>query len=509
MKNAITILPFKKLLLAFTLSGILLTTAYSQQESLLETQPTQYTSATPAHMWELGLHSGVPLGLGDIDFTPGIGGGIHIRKALDYVFSIRTELMLAKLKNEDTNDGNTETTWQSGSFELLASLNNLVWSDSKNRKTNLYGLVNVGVNRFKVDVTKTLSPDVSPLDYTVQTHGGVGLGFSARLTDRLNLGVESKALVLFGKDSDRLDAVNRQAGDVLSYSSLRLNINLGSKEKRSEPLYWVNPMDVMMRDVTELKNRPAFDLTDTDEDGVIDLLDQDNATPPGIQVDTRGLPLDSDGDGIPNHKDAEPYFPSDGVKKAIPAEPIATESDVERIVNKRLNEYNRTGVVPGNEGQEEKTATSSSTSSYQRTGRPSHSASLANWFLPLVHFDIDSYKVRPADHSNLASISNMLHADEGLKIVVTGFTDKTASKDYNSTLSFKRAESVVEYLVKHHQVPRSQLVLQYNGEDSPLVPSTGSNLMNRRVEFRAATGSDMDMMAPSPITSKNKKRRGF
>ncbi len=486
----------------------------AQNESILETQPLQYTGATPAHMWEFGLHSGVPLGLGDVDFAPGIGGGFHIRRALDYVFSIRGEMLLAKLKNEDTDDGNTETTWQSGTFELLASLNNLVWSSSKNRNTNFYGLVGVGINRFKVDVTKSISPDILPLDYTTQSHGGVGVGFSVRMLDRFNIGVETKAFILFGKGSDRLDAVNRQDGDIFSYTSLRLNFNLGNKEKRSEPLYWVNPMDMMMQDITELKNRPMFDLADTDGDGVIDLLDQDNTTAKGVQVDTRGLPLDSDGDGIPNHEDATPYYiPNNDAQKY--SEPIATQSDVERIVDERIREYDRAGGIfqPGTEGKGGSNTNDNNINypkaSYPNAGRINNSPRLTNWFLPLIHFDIDSYKVRYADYSSMASIAKMMMSDPGLRIVVTGFTDRTASKNYNNELSYKRAKSAVDYLVKVHRIKRNRLILQYNGEDSPLVPSTGSNLMNRRVEFRAATGNEVDMPRPSPITSKNGKRRGF
>ncbi len=506
-------LSYRTLFLAASFTGfILLPFVNAQNETILETQPVHYTGATPAHMWEFGLHAGVPIGLGDIDFVPGFGSGFHIRRALDYVFSIRGELLLGKLKNEDTDDGNTETTWQGGTFELLASLNNLVWSSSKNRKTNFYGLVGVGVNRFKVDVSKSISPDILPVDYKAQSHGGVGVGFSVRMLDRFNIGVETKAFVLFGKNSDRLDAVNRQGGDILSYSSLRLNFNFGNKEKRSEPLYWVNPMDMMMQDITELKNRPVFDLADTDDDGVIDLLDQDNSTEKGVQVDTRGLPLDSDADGIPNHKDAKPYFHSSDEIGGY-SEPIATESDIERIVNDRISEYDRTVRTsqPGTKNIERDNGSSrnGNNTDFPYAGRVNNSPELTNWFLPLIHFDIDSYKIRYADYSSMASIAKMMMSDSGLRIVVTGFTDKTASPNYNNGLSYKRAKSAVDYLVKVHGIKRKRIILQYNGEDLPLVPSTGSNLMNRRVEFRAATGNEIDMPQPSPITSRNGKKRGF
>ena len=484
---------------------------HSQNKSVFEPTPIPHYSATPAHMWEFGFHTGIPIGFGDVDFVPGIGGGIHIRRALDYVFSLRSELLLGKLKNKDTNDGNTETTWQGGTFEIIASLNNLVWSNSKNRKTNFYGLVGVGLNRFKVDVTKFISSEIKPKEYDLQSHGGVGIGFSVRLTDRFNIGAESKAWVLFGKDNDRLDAVERQEGDVFSYSSIRLNFNIGNKEKRAEPLYWVNPLDNIMQDVTELKNRPAFDLTDTDEDGVIDLLDQDNATPAGVQVDTRGLPLDSDGDGIPNNEDLQPFIPSNSKGEAI-TEPIATEADIDRIIAERLEEYDRTGIVPqpGTEGKGgNSNGINGDPNSRNGSGRPNRANPLANWFLPLIHFEIDSDKLRYVDYGSLSGIAKMMKNDPNLRLTVTGFTDKTASEEYNNQLSYLRAKAAIDYMVSIHNIDRNRFVLQYSGEDAPLVPSTGSSLMNRRVEFRVAYPGDREMAAPPPISFKKKKRKGY
>ncbi|RMD74512.1 MAG: hypothetical protein D6818_03090, partial [Bacteroidetes bacterium] len=37
--------------------------------------------ATPPDMWEVGIHAGPMLGFTDIQFTPSIGGGFHVRRA--------------------------------------------------------------------------------------------------------------------------------------------------------------------------------------------------------------------------------------------------------------------------------------------------------------------------------------------------------------------------------------------------------------------------------------------
>lgn len=56
-------------------------------------------------------------------------------------------------------------------------------------------------------------------------------------------------------------------------------------------------------------NRTKIDLTDSDGDGVIDMLDWEPDSPSDCPVDTRGITLDSDGDGLMDCKDYEPYSP--------------------------------------------------------------------------------------------------------------------------------------------------------------------------------------------------------
>jgi hypothetical protein len=49
----------------------------------------------------------------------------------------------------------------------------------------------------------------------------------------------------------------------------------------------------------------SIDAEDEDGDGVIDLWDESAQTPPGVKVDNRGRPIDTDIDGIPDFRDDE------------------------------------------------------------------------------------------------------------------------------------------------------------------------------------------------------------
>ncbi|HMS99667.1 MAG TPA: hypothetical protein PKA12_13035, partial [Saprospiraceae bacterium] len=171
------------------------------------------------------------------------------------------------------------------------------------------------------------------------------VGVSRKLSKRINLGIEHQVMAT---DNDYLDGIRFRSEDDLSadvdlehYTNLRLAINLGNLDKVTEPLYWVNPLDATMNDIAELKARPVLDLTDSDSDGIIDMLDQEVETPAGAPVDTRGVALDSDGDGVADYKDKEPYSPigyeigKDGVANVKKCESCLTEADVFRMIDSR------------------------------------------------------------------------------------------------------------------------------------------------------------------------------
>lgn len=72
--------------------------------------------ATPRNQWELGIKTGLVTISGDVTTRPGFGYGLHIRKALGYLFSARLSYM------EGTGKG---LNWQpSGGYRL-----NQAWAD--------------------------------------------------------------------------------------------------------------------------------------------------------------------------------------------------------------------------------------------------------------------------------------------------------------------------------------------------------------------------------------------
>ncbi len=513
-------------------------------------------SAKPKSMWELGIHTGYSFVSGDVEapFPAGLGFGLHLRKAINYILSFRIDGWYTSSKGFDARRSSSDVlrverlfqqnsgaiagyvengeffhrNYQSkilgGSFEAVLNIGNLLFHQERNR-WNAYAVVGVGLNIPNTDVdllngnsiynfssvTSGLNLDSQDdrrearkrlkdlLDGDFETAGGVetqiialgddksiiphlnfGLGISRKLSQRLNLGLEWQIMIADNDLYDgfeyrtRFDETNNL--DVPHYISARLGINLGDFNEKTEPLYWLNPLGGALNDLAEVKARPILDLTDSDGDGVIDMLDQEIGSPEGAPVDTRGVVLDSDGDGVPDYQDSEPYsvpgydVDANGIAQ-IPESPYLEEDEINSIINQKIANI--------------------------RT----------NWFLPMIHFDLDKYYVKPEFYGQLHHVATVLQQHPNVNVVVKGFADARNPDDYNKVLSYRRANAAVEYLMNRYNLPRQRFIVQYSGEEESLIPDLPDShniskqeeiqqYMNRRVEFKIATADDQEMAEP-------------
>lgn len=100
-----------------------------------------------------------------------------------------------------------------------------------------------------------------------------------------------------------------------------------------------------------------------------------------------------------------------------------------------------------------------------------------------VTFEVDSAALQPNFRSSLDTVSEIL-AKYGSDIRVVGHTDSTGSESYNQSLSERRAQTVMNYLVDHG-VPARQLEAVGRGELEPVATNltVEGRSMNRRVEL--------------------------
>jgi len=101
-----------------------------------------------------------------------------------------------------------------------------------------------------------------------------------------------------------------------------------------------------------------------------------------------------------------------------------------------------------------------------------------------ITFQTDSYHLRSNFYDVLDSVGLVLAKYADTTIRVTGHTDNTGSRQYNQTLSEKRAASVADYLASR-EVLRSRMYVQGVGFEQPIADNdTGEGrAINRRVEL--------------------------
>jgi outer membrane protein OmpA-like peptidoglycan-associated protein len=455
------------------------------------------SNSKPKDMYEFGVQGGYLFLAGEIDPEFGYAYGLHLRKATDYLFSLRLDLMMGKAKGmgKDGSDlWDFETNYTSAAVLGVFSLNS-VRLDRPKKKVNIYAMIGGGMNLFEVLEYNTPGnipgiPRTGTIASEIAPHATAGAGISFRLSNKINVGFEHQATGLFGNRSDLLDGLNKEgsngtksiAGDILQFTSLQMNFNLGNPASRSEPLYWGSLGEDIMANIDDVKKRQDTALADTDQDGVIDAIDQEPNTPANVPVDTKGRTLDSDKDGVADYKDLEPYYPPRAGERVnedgVVINPIAgpgrgvTEERVQEMIDEALSQYGLT--EPKN--------------------------NVAEWFLPMIHFGTDNFTVKYSDYGTLASLARMLKSNPNMRLVITGYTDKTGPEAYNANLSYQRADAVAKHLVNQHGIGRGRLVIQYKGFEDALVPST-SSYMNRRVEFRVAGPTDVEMDRPTGVKS--------
>jgi outer membrane protein OmpA-like peptidoglycan-associated protein len=101
-----------------------------------------------------------------------------------------------------------------------------------------------------------------------------------------------------------------------------------------------------------------------------------------------------------------------------------------------------------------------------------------------ITFETDSYNLRSSFYSVLNSVGQVLSKYADTTLRVSGHTDNTGSRQYNQTLSERRAGSVADSLATR-EVDRARMLVQGMGFDQPIADngSAAGRAQNRRVEL--------------------------
>lgn len=515
----------------------------------------------PRDMWTVGLNAGHFTVSGDVATLPGFGVGLHVRKSLGYSMSIRGGYFYGmgrglsykpsqgpSVTNNQVLTGlgytgefyyNYKTTYHQAYADVLFNLNNLLFHRRRN-KVAFYLGAGLGMNAYQtkydaldangntyeaaynLSVPQPGDPgfgdrkevrsalrDIMDGNYETiaeQDNGfNIGLGdlilrptfhlaagVDIRISKRVSLTIDHKAFFTINDDlidgkrwAEQGDLTGQM--DVPHYTSIGVNVHLGKKKKRTEPFWFINPLNQPMAEIADHKKKIdelSQMLADDDNDGVPNRMDKEPNTPPDTRVDTRGVTLDSDGDGIADSLDKEPFsppgFPTDNSGVAqVPK--YTTEKDVVNIGDDRYVKKSDLDKLGGGKG------------------------TLKDWFLPMIHFDLDKSKIKTEFFPELKYVATVMQKYPDMKVIVNGHTDIRNGDCYNEKLSYNRAKAAIDYLTENYKIDRSRLILQYGGEKENMVKNANnekSHYMNRRVEFFVAPeGGAKDMPEPNCKTS--------
>lgn len=125
------------------------------------------------------------------------------------------------------------------------------------------------------------------------------------------------------------------------------------------------------------------------------------------------------------------------------------------------------------------------TLSYRSTQDPNAIFGFGKTTFPAIQFKIGSDELSRTSFKTLNDIAQSMKNFPEVSLQVLGYTDMTGSDAANKVLSEKRAQAVVDYLVKQGLAPNRLQPLGMGSED-PVSSNTtpAGRLLNRRVEFK-------------------------
>jgi len=434
--------------------------------------------AKPRSQWELGFAAGNNMVVGDITPKADIGGAITLRKAMSHTFSLRGGYFggyaqgYPKFSSAQTGTTSFQNWKHSLALDLIASLNTNSHYRG-NPKTNIYVLGGLDLIATKVFFSSQGGQQIdkaysifygrgyaSHKSGTLGTFGGskindrkgwtllpaasAGGGIAFKLSPKVNIGLEQRFTMA---NYDFLDAYSSPSGrrnfDMYSFTSARLNLNLGSTAKSVQPLWWSNANNFVYNEINRPQHMklPTPVLPDADGDGITDQFDMEPNTPAGVPVDARGVARDSDADGVPDYKDKELLT----AQKCFPVDADGVGNCPEPACCTELRTRMDSGMIGGSCGLNT---------------------------LPSVQFKAGRASLSTEATTMLASAAAQIKGAPTCRVRVTGHgTSNKAAQQ----LSWERVNAVIRYLVEKQGIGEDRFIFSYGEEgDANTVDLTGT-----------------------------------
>lgn len=181
-------------------------------------------------------------------------------------------------------------------------------------------------------------------------------------------------------------------------------------------------------------------MNDTDKDGVADYLDAENNSVAGVAVDSRGVMVDVNKNGVPD--------------------------ELERYLEKKYGSLEQSNAF-----------------SNSKEGSDFFKKSIDEGYISIL-FNIDSATPNKNSYDGIYFILNFLKQNPGAILTIIGYADAKGDKEYNKKLALSRAENVKQILIKSG-VEEFRLNAISGGMDQSVdINSTDARKLARRVIFK-------------------------
>lgn len=496
--------------------------------------------AKPRNQWELGLKVGAYSISGDVRSRfPGFGAGLHVRKALGYVFSLRGELGYGNTKGLNFKPSynylknsawaayagsqtpvfyNYKSSVWDLSLQGVVTLTNLRFHKAKSG-FNVYGFAGIGglIYDTKVDALN----GSNPYDFTGIYNRYVGNNFSYK--DRKDIKKDLKDL-LDGSYETEGEADNGQPevfGEPFRFVvttglgmqfKLSRKVSLGIEDRvnitKSDLLdgqqWQENDGNVPQLATAQTRD---FDLTNFFSVGLnlaignkaveplwwLNPLDYayNEINKPNHMKLPKPVLDDADGDGVTDQFDNEPNTPagspvdSHGVSRDTDGDGVPDSKDKELITPTQCQPVDADGV--GKCPPPDCCKTIDSLMQYGIRGR----CNIGD--LPSITFKGRSVSLNNDARALLASVAQKLRDNSECKIAVVGYCSSSKSQQQ---LSWDRVNAVINYLIEKEGIGSDRFIFKYGQEGGDC----------NTVDLRDGTSEEGPTTVPAPHP--NLRRRG-
>jgi outer membrane protein OmpA-like peptidoglycan-associated protein len=486
----------------------------------------------PRSQWELGVKGGAFAIRGDVPSELSAGFGVHVRKALGYIFSLRIEYLYGTAKGIGWSPrtggfskpfvdagytgqiyDNYKSTVMDLSIETLITLTNLSFHRTKNT-ANIYAILGIGSSTYDVSVnalngttrytqfatlqggvyddrkdTKKAIKDflddsyestgelpngatVNDKPFTPTASFGGGVAF--KLSKKVNLAIEDRVIIPFTDLADGQRWQNTGVGGgaprVLTSTNDMYNyLTIGLNFNLGNSSKKVEPLYWI---------------------NPLDYAYSELNTPKHMKF-PKPILDDADGDGITDQFDLEPNTPkntpvdSHGVSRDTDGDGVPDYKDKELITPTQCQPVDADGV-----GKCPEPACCQTLDSLIKAGGIKN-CNIGS--LPSISFANKSATLSNDAKAVLASLAETIRNNPNCKVAVVGYGESSKSVQQ---LSWDRVNTVINYLVEKEGISSDRFIFKY-GE-------TGGDA--NTIDIREAGTDETPNSVPAPHPSLRKSK---